>query len=141
MRNKLTTLFRLYLGITGVCETLLGLSIVFLASVLQHFLETGALEEPLNFRILGMMDFYIGIGYVAIALNPEKHLLLNKVTCLMRLGLACLFLVEGLFLLHDSGLRLTYQLLAAFDLSLFVSQGLYIRSAARPKPLTRGANA
>lgn len=141
MPNRLRTLFRLILAITGLCETLLGLSIVFFATFLQRYLATGILPEPLNFRILGMMDFYIGLCYLVIAADPQRYLILNKATCLMRLGLSCLFLVEGVWLLQDSGLRLTYQFLALFDFSLFVIQGWYVMSATRPHVLRKGAYA
>jgi hypothetical protein len=131
MSSKWKRIFRLILGITGSCETLLGLSIVFFATYLQRYLATGVLSEPLYFRILGMMDFYIGLCYVVIALHPDRYLILNKGTCLMRLGLSCLFLAEGVWLLEEKGLRLIYQFFALFDFSLFVIQGLYIKSAMR----------
>ncbi len=130
------TPFRLFVGITGLCETILGLSIVFFASFLQRYLATGSLPEPLNLRILGMMDLCIGLCYIAIGLFPDRLLTLNAATCAMRFGLSCLFLVEGLWLLEDTMLRLTYQFLAIFDFSLFLIQALYIRSARR-QPISR----
>ena len=48
---------------------------------------------------------------------------------------------KGVWLLQDSGLRLTYQFLALFDFCLFVIQGLYVMSATRPHVLRKGAYA
>ncbi|MBL8293071.1 MAG: hypothetical protein JNN08_14590 [Bryobacterales bacterium] len=120
------------LGITGLCETVLGLAIVFLAGTLQRYLATGIVPEPLNLRILGMMDFNIGLWYLLIAANPEKYVVLNRVTCFLRLGLSVLFLVEGTWLLQDWPLRLMYQFLAVFDFFLFAIQGLYLRHMTQP---------
>jgi hypothetical protein len=129
------TVFRLILGITGLCEAILGIAIVLFATYLQHYLAPEVLPEPLYLRIVGMMDFYIGLVYILIALNPDKHLTLNKATRAMRLGLACLFFVEGVWLLETRGLRLLYQFLAFFDFFLFTIQSLYLRRAARrPRP-------
>jgi hypothetical protein len=128
MKPKWKTLFRIIIGATGICETVLGLSIVFFASALQSFIATGVLYEPLNLRILGMMDFYIGLAYVFLAVWPDKYPVLNRGTCFLRFGLSCLFFVEGFWLLKEEGLRTTYQLLSAFDFFLFFIQFLYIRA-------------
>jgi hypothetical protein len=62
-----------------------------------------------------MMDFYIGTVYFQISRRPDYFLLLNKSTSPLRLGLACIFLIEGVYLLEDNALRLIYQWLAVFD--------------------------
>ena len=114
-------------GLTGVSEALLGLIIVFIASHLQPYIDTGVLPEPLYLRILGVMDFYIGIAYIFISFNPEKHYVLNKWTCYLRIGLSAVFLIEGVWLLEAKGLRLIYQSLAVFDFFLFSIQAVYIK--------------
>lgn len=119
--------FKLIMGITGICEIFLGLSIVFFASQLQHYFSTGILSEPLYLRILGMMDFFIGVAYFQISRRPEYYRILNRGTSLLRLGLSCVFFVEGFWLLEERGLRMMYQFLAIFDFSLFVIQALYLR--------------
>ncbi len=131
MTDRWKNIFQLVMGITGICETVLGLSIVFFAAKLQTYIATGVLQEPLYLRILGMMDFYIGFTYVQIARRPDYYLLLNKSTSWLRLGLSCVFFAEGFWLLEERGLRLTYQLLAVFDLSLFFIQTHYIRRARK----------
>lgn len=83
-----------------------------------------------------MMDFYIGITYFTISLNPDKYLLLNKSTSYLRLGLSCVLLVEGVWLLEDRGLRLVYQALSVFDFFLFSVQTMYIQKAAKEEILT-----
>mgnify|MGYP001592490247 FL=1 len=120
-------LFQLVTGLTGVSEALLGLIIVFFASHLQQYIDTGVLPEPLYLRILGVMDFYIGIAYVFISINPEKYYILNKWTCYLRIGLSAIFLIEGVWLLEAKGLRLIYQSLAVFDFFLFSIQAVYIK--------------
>lgn len=120
-------LFRLFIGITGLCEMILGLSIVFFASQLQSYFATGILSEPINLRILGMMDFFIGFAYLRISCRPDYYRTLNKGTSIMRLGLSCLFFVEGYWLLEDKNLRIMYQFLAFFDLFLFIIQTLYLK--------------
>jgi hypothetical protein len=121
------------MGITGLSEAILGLAIVFFAGSLQHYFATGILSEPLYLRILGMMDFYIGVTYLQIARNPTYYLLLNRRTSYLRLGLSALFFVEGFFLLEESGLRMMYQSLAVFDFSLFVIQTLYIKKSSEER--------
>lgn len=128
-------LFQFVTGLTGVSEALLGLIIVFFASHLQQYIDTGMLPEPLYLRILGVMDFYIGIAYVFIAINPEKHYILNKWTCFLRLGLSAVFLVEGAWLLEAKGLRLVYQSLAVFDFFLFFIQAVYIKKTGEASPV------
>lgn len=128
-------LFQAVIGVTGFCEILLGLSIIFFASGLQPYIDTGILPEPLYLRILGMMDFYIGVTYFTISRNPDKYLLLNKSTCYLRLGLSCVFLAEGLWLLENRGLRLVYQTLSLFDFFLFSMQALYIKKTKSPLSL------
>lgn len=126
-------LFQAVIGVTGICEILLGLSVVFFASGLQPYIDTGVLPEPLYLRILGIMDFYIGVTYFTISRNPEKYFLLNKSTCYLRLGLSCIFLTEGLLLLEDKGLRLVYQALSVFDFFLFIIQSVYIKNYPLPQ--------
>lgn len=122
-------------GLTGVSETLLGLIIVFFASHLQPYIDTGLLPEPLYLRILGVMDFYIGIAYILISFNPEKHYILNKWTCYLRIGLSAVFLIEGVWLLEAKGLRLIYQSLAVFDFFLFSIQAAYIQKTGETPPV------
>lgn len=124
-----TKLFRLVIGITGVAECLIGLAIVFYAARLQQLLATGLLSEPLNLRILGMMDFWIGVLYILIGWKPERYLQLNRATYLLRLGLSIVFFIEGFWLLEDPDLRIMYQALAFFDLFLAIIQSLFDRSA------------
>ena len=131
MQHRWKTLFRTITGVTGVCEALLGLCIVFFAADLQRYLATGALYEPLNLRILGMMDFYIGMTYVFIAKDPDKYAILNKGTCWLRLALSALFFAEGFWLLHDGSLKLIYQSLGFFDLLLFIVQAIYLKAIGR----------
>lgn len=130
MSNLWKKLFQLVIGVTGICEALLGLSIIFFAAYLQPYIDTGVLPEPLYLRILGMMDFCIGIAYFNISRKPDEYFILNKSTCYLRLGLSCVFLAEGIWLLEKETLRLTYQLLAVFDFFLFSIQGIYIRQTA-----------
>jgi hypothetical protein len=118
------------MGITGLCEVLIGLSIVFFASQLQPYMDTAVQPEPLYFRILGMMDAFIGAGYVYMGCRPDASRILNQGTCLMRFALSMVFFAEGFFLLEDAFLRLIYQFLAFFDLSLFVMQAMYLRKTA-----------
>lgn len=120
-------IFILIIGITGICEMLLGLSIVFFASQLQHYFATGILSEPLYLRILGMMDFFIGLTYFQISRRPDHYRILNKGTSYLRLGLSCVFFVEGFWLLEEKSLRMMYQFLAFFDFFLFIIQTLYLR--------------
>ena len=120
-------LFKAVMCLTGISEAILGLAIVFFAGSLQLYFSTGILSEPLYLRILGMMDFYIGVTYFQISRDPGYFHLLNKRTSYLRLCLSALFLVEGVFLLEDRVLRVMYQSLAAFDLFLFVIQTLYIK--------------
>jgi len=122
-------LFQTVMGITGVSETILGFVIVFFAGNLQLYFSPGSLPEPLYLRILGMMDFYIGITYIQIALNPQYYILLNRRTSYLRLGLFAVFFFEGFFLLEARGLRIMYQALTFFDLFLFVIQTLYIKGS------------
>ncbi len=131
MSNLWRNSFRIIMGITGICETILGLSIIFFAGRLQPYIDTGVLQEPLYLRILGMMDFYIGVTYYQISRRPDHYLLLNKSTSYLRLGLSCVFFVEGVWLLEDRRLRLIYQLLAIFDFFLFSIQTLYIRKTRK----------
>lgn len=128
MKHKWKTLFRIIMGVTGICETVLGLSIVFFAHALQSYIATGVLYEPLNLRILGMMDFYIGLAYIFLGVWPDKYPAVNRGTCFLRFGLSCLFFIEGFWLLKEEGLRMTYQLLSAFDFFLFIIQLSYIRA-------------
>jgi hypothetical protein len=130
MSALLKNAFRAATGITGAFEAILGLSIVFFASQLQPLLDTAVQPEPLYFRILGMMDAFIGASYVCIGLRPEKYRQFNKGTCLLRLGLSCVFFAEGFWLLDRPFLRLVYQFLAFFDLSLFIAQAAYLRQTA-----------
>lgn len=123
-------LFQLFIGITGACEVIIGLSIVFFASQLQPYLDTAIQPEPLYLRILGMLDSYVGAAYVCMGLAPDKYRIVNKGTCLMRLGLSMVFFAEGFWLLDKPFLRLIYQFLAFFDLSLFVMQAMYLRKTA-----------
>ncbi len=120
-------LFQAIIGFTGIIEALLGLLIIFFASYLQPYIDTGVLPEPLYLRILGVMDFYIGIAYIFISFNPDKYYILNKWTCYLRIGLSVIFLVEGVWLLEAKGLRLVYQSLAVFDFFLFLIQAAYIQ--------------
>ena len=113
-------LFQAVIGLTGIIETLLGLLIIFFAAYLQPYIDTGILPEPLYLRILGVMDFYIGIAYIYISFKPDKYYILNKGTCYLRLGLSGIFLIEGVWLLEAKGLRLIYQSLAVFDFFLFL---------------------
>lgn len=128
-------LFQLVTGLTGISEALLGLIIVFFASHLQPYIDTGVLPEPLYLRILGVMDFYIGIAYIFISFNPEKHYILNKWTCYLRIGLSAIFLIEGVWLLEAKGLRLIYQSLAVFDFFLFSIQAAYIKKTGETPPV------
>lgn len=123
--------FQIVMGITGICEMLLGISIVFFAARLQPYIDTGVLPEPLYLRILGMMDFYIGAAYFQISRRPDYYLLLNKGSSYLRLGLSSVFFAEGVWLLEDRGLRITYQSLAIFDFFLFFIQTLYIRNTRK----------
>ncbi|MDH5509232.1 MAG: hypothetical protein OEZ32_02640 [Nitrospinota bacterium] len=122
MRN----IFRLVMGCTGAVEAVMGLSIVFFAGTLQAYLATGNLYEPLYLRILGMMDFNIGLAYLLIAFSTDQVRVLNRWSAFMRLGLSILFFTEGLFLLKEGSLRLIYQFLGVFDLSLFAMQLWYL---------------
>jgi hypothetical protein len=122
-------------GLTGISEALLGLIIVFFALHLQPYIDTGVLPEPLYLRILGVMDFYIGIAYIFISFNPEKHYILNKWTCYLRIGLSAVFLIEGVWLLEAKGLRLIYQSLAVFDFFLFSIQAAYIQKTGETPPV------
>mgnify|MGYP001563224386 CR=1 FL=1 len=128
-------LFQLVTGLTGVSEALLGLIIVFFASHLQQYIDTGVLPEPLYLRILGVMDFYIGVAYILISFQPDKNYILNKWTCFLRLGLSAVFLVEGVWLLEAKGLRLIYQSLAVFDFFLFSIQAVYIQKTGETPPV------
>lgn len=123
--------FKVVMGITGVCEMLLGISIVFFASRLQPYIDTGVLPEPLYLRILGVMDFYIGAAYFQISRRPGYYLLLNKSASYLRLGLSVIFFAEGIWLLEERGLRIIYQSLAIFDFFLFFIQTLYIRNTRK----------
>ncbi len=131
MSNLWRRSFQVVMGVTGISEILLGLSIVFFAAKLQPYIDTGILPEPLYLRILGMMDLYIGVTYFQISLRPDHYLLLNKSTSYLRLGLSCVFFVEGVWLLEKRELRLIYQSLAIFDFFLFTIQTLYIRKTQR----------
>jgi hypothetical protein len=132
MKNVWKKVFQLIMGATGISETLLGLSIIFFASQLQHYLATGILSEPLYLRILGMMDFFIGVAYFQISRRPDYYRILNRGTSFLRLGLSCVFFVEGFWLLKGEGLRMMYQFLAFFDFFLFVIQTLYLRKFEKP---------
>jgi hypothetical protein len=83
-------LFQAVVGLTGIIETLLGLLIIFFAAYLQTYIDTGILPEPLYLRILGVMDFYIGVAYIYISFKPDKYYILNKGTwgygCLRQKG-------------------------------------------------------
>lgn len=131
MRNVWIKLFRLIMGVTGICEMFLGLSIIFFATQLQSYFAAGLLYEPLNLRILGMMDFFIGAVYFQISRRPDYYRILNRGTSLLRLGLSCVFFIEGFWLLEERGLRMMYQLLAIFDFFLFLIQTLYIRKTPK----------
>ena len=122
MIHTIRILFRLLMGLTGISEAVLGLAIVFFATDLQVYLEPDLLDEPLYLRIIGMMDFWIGSLYVLIAIDPVRHTHLNKSTSFLRLGLSAVFFVEGFWLLQRGDLRLMYQLMGAFDFSLFLIQ-------------------
>jgi hypothetical protein len=78
-----------------------------------------------------MMDFYIGTVYFQISRRHDYFLLLNKSTSHLRLGLACIFLIEGVYLLEDNELRVIYELLAVFDFFLFFIQTLYIKNTRK----------
>lgn len=132
MKNVWKKVFQLIMGATGISETLLGLSIIFFASQLQHYLATGILSEPLYLRILGMMDFFIGVAYFQISRRPDYYRILNRGTSFLRLGLSCVFFVEGFWLLEGEGLRMMYQFLAFFDFFLFTIQTLYLRKLEKP---------
>ncbi len=132
MSNIWKRSFQLIMGITGICEILLGLSIVFFASQLQQYFATGILSEPLYLRILGMMDFFIGVTYFQISRRPDYYRILNRGTSLLRFGLSCVFFVEGFWLLEERGLRMMYQFLAFFDFFLFTIQTLYLRKFEKP---------
>ena len=122
MIHTIRILFRLIMGLTGVSEAVLGLAIVFFATGLQAYLAPDLLAEPLYLRIIGMMDFWIGSLYILIAIDPVRHAHVNKSTSFLRLGLSAVFFVEGFWLLQRWDLRLMYQLLGAFDFSLFLIQ-------------------
>lgn len=128
-RGPFHTLFRWVVGLTGVCEALLGLSILFFAQDLQEWVAPGMLDEPLYLRIIGMMDFWIGLLYLLIGIDPERFAQLNRATRYLRLGLSGVFFAEGFWLLEEALLRWSYQLLAIFDLFLCIIQSLYLRSA------------
>ncbi|MDH5638689.1 MAG: hypothetical protein OEZ04_09375 [Nitrospinota bacterium] len=119
-------LFKLVIGFTGAVEAVMGLSIVFFAGALQAYLATGILYEPLYLRILGMMDFNIGLAYLLIAFRTDQVRELNRWSALMRLGLSILFFAEGFFLLREDSLRIIYQFLGVFDLTLFAMQLWYL---------------
>lgn len=125
--SKWNFLFRLIMGVTGVAESILGASIVLFAVPLQTWIAPGILSEPLYLRILGMMDLWIGLCYFQIGRQPDRWRQLNQSTAYLRLGLCCVFLVEGVWLLDEPLLRWAYQLLALFDFSLFLIQTLYLR--------------
>jgi len=131
MRNVRIKLFRLILGATGICEMLLGLSIIFFATQLQSYFATGWLYEPLNLRILGMMDFFIGAIYFQISRRPDYYRILNKGTAYLRLGLSLVFFAEGFFLLEQGRLRVVYQFLTIFDFFLFAIQTTYLRKSMK----------
>lgn len=122
-------LFRIIVGLTGVSEMIIGIAIVFFATKLQSYLAPGVLYEPLNLRILGAMDLFIGTLYVLISARPDHYCLLNKSTAYLRLGLSALFFAEGFFLLEAGGLRTIYRLLAFFDFFLFAVQFIYLKKA------------
>jgi hypothetical protein len=132
MKNVWKKVFQLIMGATGISETLLGLSIIFFASQLQHYLATGILSEPLYLRILGMMDFFIGVTYFQISRRPDYYRILNRGTSFLRLGLSSVFFVEGFWFLEGEGLRMMYQFLAFFDFFLFTIQTLYLRKFEKP---------
>ena len=127
MSDTQNKLFLLAIGITGICEMILGLSIVFFASWLQNYFAAGVLPEPLNLRILGMMDFFIGAAYLQIARRPEYYRVLNRGSSFLRLGLSGLFFVEGFWLLERNSLRIMYQFLAFFDFFLFAIQTVFLK--------------
>ena len=133
--NMWKRLFQAVIGLTGIIETLLGLLIIFFAAYLQPYIDTGILPEPLYLRILGVMDFYIGIAYIYISFKPDKYYILNKGTCYLRLGLSGIFLIEGVWLLEAKGLRLIYQSLAVFDFFLFSIQAAYIQKTGETPPV------
>ena len=116
------------MGLTGGVEAAMGLWIVFWAGSLQAYLATGLLYEPLYLRILGMMDFNIGMAYVLIGLMTDQVRALNIWSSFMRLGLSILFFVEGVFILKEVNLRFIYQFLGAFDMTLFAMQAWYLVS-------------
>ncbi|MDH5478329.1 MAG: hypothetical protein OEY50_08360 [Nitrospinota bacterium] len=122
MRN----IFRLVMGGTGAIEAVMGLTIVFFAGTLQTYLATGNLYEPLYLRILGMMDFNIGLAYLLLAFRTDQVRELNRWSAFMRLGLSILFFAEGFFLLKEDSLRFIYQFLGVFDLTLFAMQLWYL---------------
>jgi len=86
------------MGITGVSGAMSGFVIVFFLGTLQLYFSPGLLPEPLYLSILAMMDFYIGITCLQVALNPKYYILLNRRTAYLRRGLSLRsFFLRGFF--------------------------------------------